>query len=56
MIWDCNLTSAFQEIETLIDQLYIVSEMGQAFALGKDSRGESSGTTPKLRLILNLSQ
>ena len=49
--WDGNLTSAFQEIETLIDQLYIISEMGQAFALGKDGGGESSGTALKLRLI-----
>lgn len=49
--WDGNLTSAFQEIKTLIDQLYIISEMGQAFALGKDGGGESSGTALKLRLI-----
>ena len=49
--WDGNLTSAFQEIETLLDQLYIISEMGQAFALGKDGGGESSGTALKLRLI-----
>lgn len=49
--WDGNLTSAFQEIEMLMDQLYIISEMGQAFALGKDGGGESSGTALKLRLI-----
>ena len=49
--WDGNLTSAFQEIDTLLDQLYIISEMGQAFALGKDGGGESSGTALKLRLI-----
>ncbi len=49
--WDGNLTSAFQEIEMLMDQLYIISEMGQAFALGKDGGGESSGTALKIRLI-----
>lgn len=34
--WDGNLTSAFQEIEMMMDQLYIISEMGQAFAKDKD--------------------
>ncbi len=47
--WDGNLESSFKECEMLFNQLYILSEMGQAFA---DAGGkDSSGTALKLRLI-----
>lgn len=48
--WDGNLSSNFQELEFLINQLYILTEMGQAFA---DAGGTeaSSGTALKLRMI-----
>ncbi len=47
--WDGNLESSFKEAETLFNQLYILSEMGQAFA---DAGGtDSSGTALKLRLV-----
>jgi hypothetical protein len=47
--WDGNLDSNFKEIETLINQLYILSEMGQAFA--DAGGGDSSGTALKLRMV-----
>ena len=47
--WDGNLESSFKEAEMLLNQLYILSEMGQAFA---DAGGaDSSGTALKLRLV-----
>lgn len=47
--WDGNLDSSFKEAEMLFNQLYILSEMGQAFA---DAGGaDSSGTALKLRLV-----
>ena len=49
--WDGNLDAAFKELEQLFQQLYIISEMGQAFAIGKDGGGESSGTALKIRLV-----
>ncbi len=47
--WDGNLESSFKEAETLFNQLYILSEMGQAFA--DAGGGDSSGTALKLRLV-----
>jgi len=48
--WDGNLESNFKEIETLFNQLYILSEMGQAF---NDAGGvsDSSGTALRLRMV-----
>jgi hypothetical protein len=48
--WDGNLESNFKEIELLFNQLYILTEMGQAFA---DASGgsDSSGTALKLRMV-----
>lgn len=47
--WDGNLESSFKECEMLFNQLYILSEMGQAFA--DAGGGDSSGTALKLRLV-----
>lgn len=47
--WDGNLESSFKEVEVLFNQLYIISEMGQAFA--DAGGGDSSGTALKLRLV-----
>ncbi|MDE5946331.1 MAG: phage portal protein [Oscillospiraceae bacterium] len=47
--WDGNLESSFKETEILFNQLYILSEMGQAFA--DAGGGDSSGTALKLRLV-----
>jgi hypothetical protein len=48
--WDGNLESSYKEIELLLNQLYILTEMGQAFA---DAGGgnDSSGTALKLRMV-----
>ena len=47
--WDGDLESSFKEAEMLFNQLYILSEMGQAFA--DAGGGDSSGTALKLRLV-----
>lgn len=49
--WDGNLEAAWKEIELLTEQLYILTEMGQAFMEGGTSGGASSGTALKLRLV-----
>ncbi|MGE5494604.1 MAG: phage portal protein [Burkholderiales bacterium] len=49
--WDGNLESNFKELELLFDQLYILSEMGQAFADAGGNASESSGTALKLRMV-----
>ena len=52
LTWDGNLEAAFQEIEKLIDQLLIISEMGSALLGSVDSAGRAvSGTTMKLRMM-----
>lgn len=52
LTWDGNLDAAFQEIEKLIDQLLIISEMGSALLGSVDSSGRAvSGTTMKLRMM-----
>lgn len=51
LTWDGNLSSAFDEIELLFKQIYILSEMGQAFTEGDDAGSASSGTALKLRLV-----
>ena len=47
--WDGNLESNFKELEFLVNQLYILTEMGQAFA--DAGGGDSSGTALKLRMV-----
>lgn len=49
--WDGNLESSFKELETLFNQLYILSEMGQAFAEGGGGGNASSGTALKLKMV-----
>ena len=49
--WDGNLDSAYKEIETLLTQLYTLSEMGQAFMEGGGGGDASSGTALKLRMV-----
>ncbi|MPW25959.1 phage portal protein [Alkalibaculum sp. M08DMB] len=49
--WDGNLESSFKEIEKLLDQLYTLSEMGQAFMEGGGGGEASSGTALKLRMV-----
>lgn len=49
--WDGNLDSSFKEIDLLFNQLYILSEMGQAFIEGGGGGTASSGTALKLRMV-----
>lgn len=52
LTWDGQLTSAFTEIEKLIDQLLTISEMGAALLGSIDSAGRAtSGTTMRLRMV-----
>lgn len=50
LTWDGNLESSFKEIELLINQLYIISEMGAAFMDGSGTGQVQSGTALKLRM------
>ena len=49
--WDGNLDSAYKEIELLLEQLYTLSEMGQAFMEGGGGGSAASGTALKLRMV-----
>lgn len=49
--WDGGLDSAYKEIELLLNQLYTISEMGQAFMEGGGGGEASSGTALKLRMV-----
>lgn len=49
--WDGNLDSAYKEIDLLLQQLYTLSEMGQAFMEGGGGGTASSGTALKLRMV-----
>lgn len=49
--WDGNLDSAYKEIDTLLTQLYTLSEMGQAFMEGGGGGSADSGTALKLRMV-----
>lgn len=49
--WDGGLESNFKELDFLVNQLYILSEMGAAFLEGSTVGAASSGTALKLRLV-----
>lgn len=50
MTWDGQLTSAFKQLEFLINQLYILSEMGAAL-LGAETTGQAiSGTALRFKM------
>lgn len=51
LTWDGNLESNWKEIDLLINQLYTLSEMGQAFMEGGGGGEASSGTALKLRMV-----
>lgn len=48
--WDGNLESNFKEIETLLNQLYTLCEMGQAFSEAAGGTADS-GEALKLRMV-----
>lgn len=49
--WDGNLESAYKEIDLLMEQLYTLSEMGQAFMQSGGGGEANSGTALKLRMV-----
>ena len=52
MTWDGQLTSAFKQLEFLINQLYILSEMGAALLGGMDGSGQAiSGTAMRFKMV-----
>lgn len=52
MTWDGQLTSAFKQLEFLINQLYILSEMGAAILGGGDGSGTAiSGTAMRFKMV-----
>lgn len=52
MTWDGQLTSAFKQLEFLVNQLYILSEMGAAVLGGQDSSGAAiSGTAMRFKMV-----
>lgn len=52
MTWDGQLTSAFKQLEFLINQLYILSEMGAALCGGQDGSSQAiSGTAMRFKMV-----
>ena len=52
MTWDGQLTSAFKQLEFLINQLYILSEMGAALLGGQDGSGQAiSGAAMRFKMV-----
>lgn len=52
MTWDGQLTSAFKQLEFLITQLYILSEMGSALLGGQDGSSQAiSGTAMRFKMV-----
>lgn len=52
MTWDGQLTAAFKQLEFLINQLYILSEMGAALLGGADgSTTAISGTAMRFKMV-----
>ena len=57
MTWDGQLTSAFRQLEFLINQLYILSEMGAALAGGQDGSAQAiSGTAMRFKMASPLAK
>lgn len=52
MTWDGQLTSAFRQLELLINQLYILSEMGAALLGGQDGSSQAvSGAAMRFKMV-----
>ncbi len=49
--WDGSLENNWKELELLFNQLYILTEMGQAFAEGGGGGNAESGTALKLKMV-----
>lgn len=52
MVWEGQLTAAFKQLELLINQLYILSEMGAALLGGQDGSSQAiSGTAMRFKMV-----
>lgn len=52
LTWDGQLNAAFKQLETLINQMYILSEMGAAILGGQDgSSAAISGTAMRFKMV-----
>ena len=52
MTWDGQLSSAFKQLEFLINQMYILSEMGAALLGGQDGSSQAiSGTAMRFKMV-----
>lgn len=52
MTWDGHLDAAFNQLEFLVNQLYILSEMGAALLGGQDGSGTAiSGTAMRFKMV-----
>jgi hypothetical protein len=52
LTWDGRLESSFKQLELLIDQLYILSEMGSALLGASDKNGQAiSGTAMRFKMV-----
>lgn len=52
LTWDGQLTAAFKQLEVLINQMYILSEMGAAILGGEDgSSAAISGTAMRFKMV-----
>lgn len=52
MTWDGQLTAAFEQLEFLVNQLYILSEMGAALLGGQDGSSTAiSGTAMRFKMV-----
>lgn len=52
MTWDGQLTAAFEQLEFLINQLYILSEMGAALLGGQGDSGDAiSGAAMRFKMV-----
>lgn len=52
LTWDGQLTAAFKQLEILINQLYILSEMGAAILGGQDGSSNAiSGTAMRFKMV-----
>lgn len=57
LTWDGQLEASFKQIEFLIDQLYILSEMGSALAGARDSTFQAvSGMAMRFKMITPLAK
>lgn len=57
MVWEGQLNAAFKQLELLINQLYIISEMGAAILGGKDGSSQAiSGTAMRFKLASPLAK